>query len=117
VPADRIFSINAAGHITAPATVIECHTDEQAVAEARALCLGHDRSRSLAAGGARFDHLLGNSNLAPQGFQVQACLPPDGLCPCAVISVLPTRSTAAFKPVRRLRSMTQPQDDTPPVEI
>jgi hypothetical protein len=36
----RIYATDEAGHITTPATVIECADDEQAVAEAKALDLG-----------------------------------------------------------------------------
>jgi hypothetical protein len=36
-----------------------------------------------------FDHLLRNDNQAPQGFQVQACLTPDGFGLRAVVAVFP----------------------------
>jgi hypothetical protein len=40
MPPYRIYTLDAGGRITAPATVIECADDEQAIAEAKALSLG-----------------------------------------------------------------------------
>lgn len=41
MPTYRVFQLNDGGHVDAPATLIECDSDEQAIEQARQYLDGH----------------------------------------------------------------------------